>query len=262
MTSPDLDRIRFVTRHFNELKGLSLAASGLIFLSLGAAYFGRGSVVAVLSVFGVRLLLTAGAVALAFYARSYYQRTFGKVQARCEPILLQGALTIYSPSVAPQVRDATSNSNFWLLRRMLLIGGTGLVVYLALRMISPSVDIHLPSTSARPVFTILQQLLDIFCGSLFLSVWISRGYRLSQGYYLVLGLLMLALPALGASMGFVVSVVWEHHGLIRPLELLLPAVYDMEMGQFLCGASFLLAGLLDHRQLVRVLGRPPAAELV
>ncbi len=257
MKSPDLGRVRFITRHFNELKGLSLMSPGLIFIAGGLTYFGAGSLAGSLFAFGVKILLMVGAVVLAFYARTYYQKRFGEVRSLGEQALRQEALAIYGPGAASRTGNAGTEANVWLLRRMLLIGTFGLIVYVALRMISPDIHIVGPSIADRQGFAIAQQVLDILFGALFLSTWIWRGCRLSQAYYLALAVVMLGLPALGASLGFLLPALWNH-GLINVARYLLPALNNMYLGQLLCGVSFLLAGLLDHRQLVRAL--TPAVE--
>jgi hypothetical protein len=255
VTSPDLDRIRFVTLHFNELKGLSLAASGLLFLGLGGAYIGRGHSVVVAC---LQFALIFGSLALTLYAKTYYQNTFGEVLARRKALPRQEALTLDGPGAVPRAGDANTDFNVLMIRRMLLLGGLGVIVYVGLRMVSPPVDVSMSSMSEKPqIFATLQQVIDIFLGALFLSTWIWRGRRLSQGYYLALALLMLGIPALGASQGFLLPALWDH-GLIRMARFVLPAADDTRLNLLLCGASCLLAGLLDHRQLVRAL--KPAVE--
>jgi hypothetical protein len=258
---PDLDRIRFVTRHFNELKGLTLASVGLLIMSSGVPFLRGNSIVDVLSVFGFRMALVAGGFVLARYAKAYYQR-IGEVQSLRTPVRRQEALSVYSPGAVPWVGNTEREEKVWLFRRMLLIGGLGVGAYVALRTIGPTVSIHMPTISGRPFFATCQQMIDLLLGTLFLCTWIRRGRRLSQSYYLVLGLVMLALPALGATLGFVMPEVWGHPERVRMLKLLLPPVYDMKMGALVCGACLLVAGLLDHWQLVRVLGHSAAAEPV
>jgi hypothetical protein len=91
-------------------------------------------------------------------------------------------------------------------------------------------------------------------GSLFLGIWLWRGRRLSQSHHLVLGVLLLGLAAFGACLGY---FVWEDREIPRLLlDLFLPAVVHLWVALLLCGAAMILAGLLDHWQLVRALARP------
>ena len=71
-----LDRIRFVTRHFNDLQGFSYwVPLGLITLSLGGAvYFDNPGFLI------LRAVLFLGAFVVAAGARWYYSRTFGEVE--------------------------------------------------------------------------------------------------------------------------------------------------------------------------------------
>jgi hypothetical protein len=130
-------------------------------------------------------------------------------------------------------------------------------------MAGPAVAVSTPSLSdPLPIFgtfATVQQLMDIVLGVLFLNTWISRGRSLSQGYYLGLALLILGIPALGATQGFILPALWDH-GLIRIARFLPAATDGFETNFLLLGASCLIAGLLDHLQLVRALGRPAAAE--
>jgi hypothetical protein len=88
-------------------------------------------------------------------------------------------------------------------------------------------------------------------GSLFLGVWLWRGSRLSQSYYLAFGVLLLGLSVLGAVMGF----FWWNQGIFN---LVVPAEAHLWIALLLCGSTMILAGLLDHWQLVRVF--KPAVE--
>jgi hypothetical protein len=252
MTSPDLDRIRFVTRHFNGLKGgLNLVALGLFFLSMGARYNGWGHYAVV---FYLRTALIFGSFALTLYANTYYRKRFGEVLERREELPHQEALTIYGSGAGRRPVYADVGPGLLAFGRMLLIGGLCVIVYVGLRRVSPTVS--MPSMSdSLPIFrtfATVQQLMDIALGALFLSTWISRGRSLSQGYYLALALLMLGIPALGATQGFILPALWDH-GLIRMARFVPAATDGFETNFLLLGASCLLAGLLDHRQLVRAL---------
>ena len=74
-------------------------------------------------------------------------------------------------------------------------------------------------------------------GLLLVGLWLVRDHHLFQSYYLVLGVLLLGSAAPGRFSGFA-----------------LPALARPGSGRLLTGAAFFLAGLLDHWQLVRVMG--------
>jgi hypothetical protein len=91
-------------------------------------------------------------------------------------------------------------------------------------------------------------------GSFLLSVWLTRGRRLSQAYYLALALPLLGLAALGASL--------ELSSPPAVFSYVLLALAHSWIAQLLQGSSLVIAGVLDHRQLVRAFGsRPPAPAL-
>jgi hypothetical protein len=259
VTSSDLDRIRFVTRHFNGLRGgLNLVALGLFALST-AIPFVRGHSAALAAVFYFRMALILGSAALMLYANTYYKKRFGEVLERREELPGQEALTIYG-SGATRRPVYAMGPDLLMFGRMLLMWVLGIIVYVGLRTVSPSVS--MPSMSdSLPIFGSLatvQQLMDIVLGVLFLNSWISRGRSLSQGYYLAFALLMLGIPALGASQGFILPAL-RGHGLIRMARFVPAATDGFRTNFLLLGASCLLAGLLDHLQLVRAL-KPAAAE--
>jgi hypothetical protein len=81
-------------------------------------------------------------------------------------------------------------------------------------------------------------------GLMFLCGWLQLEHRLEQAYYLVLGGLLLGLAAPGG-----------------PVALLLPALGRRGFPFLLFGAACVLAGLLDHRLLVRTLGSLEASTL-
>jgi hypothetical protein len=101
------------------------------------------------------------------------------------------------------------------------------------------------------------QTLYVLSGSLFLGYWLWRGRRLSQSHHLALAVPLLGLAALGTSLGYLARKDGE---IPQILDLFLPALVYPGVALPLCGAAMILAGLLDHWQLVRVLGWPEAEE--
>jgi hypothetical protein len=285
MESASLDRVRFVTRHFNNLQGLRYwVPLGLITLSGGGTtYFTSRPLVL------LRAELLLGGILLMFGARRYYRRTFGQVETR--PVYPAGelhSLSIYSPAGTISRLEGAQQMTP-IVRHFLITIGLGLVLFSVLQAITPTVVIlgdesllHLPWSTLDMVFlrdepwtrgvksiigrswwwppstakAILGQTMYALYGSLFLGVWLWRGRRLSQSYHLVLGVLLWGLSAFGASLGY----FWlEDRGIPRVvLDLTVPVVVHLWVALLLCGASMILAGLLDHWQLVRVLGRPAA----
>jgi hypothetical protein len=72
MNDQDLDRIRLVTRHFADLKGLQ------ILVPMGLWWIGSGLSSIYLNPF-LTLVSIAGAVGLFFFSRRYYRTRFGEV---------------------------------------------------------------------------------------------------------------------------------------------------------------------------------------
>ena len=99
------------------------------------------------------------------------------------------------------------------------------------------------------------QTLYLFCGSFFLGLWFWRERRPSQKYQLLLAALLLGLSLGGISLGLLIPFYWQA---LRMLDPLLPVLVYPGVALLVCGAAMILAGLLDHRQLVRTLGRPAA----
>jgi hypothetical protein len=95
MKTRDLDRIRFVTRHFYDLQGLRYwVPLGLVTLSVGGTtYFANGPWKL------LRAGLLLGAFLLALGARRYYQRNFGEVEQQpVQPVAALSPISIYSPA--------------------------------------------------------------------------------------------------------------------------------------------------------------------
>jgi hypothetical protein len=269
METPDLERIRFITRHFNDLQGLRYGVPlGLILLSWG----------------GPLLLRAAGAVgalALALGARRYYRRTFGAVEQQpAEPEMELYPASIYSPA-GPIPRLAMPPRMAPVARRFLLTSLLAVIVFAYVLALPPGMFVvqgdesHprlLPQT--EPVYAppfvspwaypygremmppsmfraVLAQTAYLLAGCLFLTLWLWRRRDLSQSPHLVLAVLLLGLAALGATLGFHVN----QEGAIDPrLGRLLPVLVYPGMAALLCGGALILAGLFDHWQLARTLG--------
>jgi hypothetical protein len=278
METRKLDRIRFVTRHFNDLQGLRYwAPLGLITLSLGGTtYFANRPFVI------LRFVLFLGAVLLAFGARRYYRNAFGEV----EPQPVYPTRELPSPSIFSPAGSAPRLAGFRQVspevRYLLIPLGLAMVLFTLFQATSPaftvevdesliqqpwvawdSISLFVPAEDYKDVSALALspsttkavggQLLYALLGACFLGVWLWRERRRSQSYYLVLGFLLLGLSALGTSLGYLLR---EDGGLAPTASFFLPAVIHLWVALLLCGASMILAGLLDHWQLVRVLGKP------
>ena len=277
METRDLDRIRFVTRHFNDLQGLRYwVPLGLITLSAGGTpYFDNRRFVI------LRAALFVGAFLLMLIARRYYRNTFGEVE---RPPVLPAAepatLSIYSPAGPPRLASSSGISP--VVQRFLFIMGLALSLYWILQATGPAMQIYVQESMVRPpwfvpgtVFSfrsngadfpiapstskaLFAQIMYVLYGSFFLGVWLWRERRLSQSHYLALGVLLLGLSVLGATLGYFVR-----HDFVAAMSMIPPkaslAVTRLWMGVLLCGASMVLVGLVDHGQLVWALRRRPAS---
>jgi hypothetical protein len=281
MSSQTIDRIRFVTRHFRELQGLRfLVPLGLIILSVGGTtYFDNPPWVALRVGFfltGTLLMLGAG---------RYYRDRFGEVEP--EPPYEPGelhSLAVYSPS-GPVSRLRGFQVLTPRARFLLITLGLAFAIFFVLQAIAPTIQVEEDQSLVQPPWATLDyvfmadepwtrgigaiigrspvssstekavagQLLYALCGAWLLGTWLWRGRRGSQGYHLALGVLLLGLSACGTFLGY---FVWEDRELpVRIINLLLPAVAHLWTALVLCGSSLILAGLLDHQQLARALGR-------
>jgi hypothetical protein len=274
METRDLERIRFVTQHFNNLQGLRYGVPlGLITLVWGGPALQR-------------LALLLGALLLVLGAKRYYGRTFGQVEQQPADRAAEiYPVSLFSPAgslsrlegfrqVTPIARHFLATVTLALLLftyfqaippNFLVQGDESLGQHpQVLRESTPSLGpplikvlegaaVRAPSM-LRAVFA---QAMYALYGSLFLGVWLWRGRRCSQGHHLALAVLLLGLSALGTSLGYIA----RGDGKIdRLFDLFLPALVYPGMALLLCGSSMVLAGLLDHWQLVRALGRSVAAE--
>ncbi len=278
MENRDLDRIRFVTRHFNDLQGLRYwVPVGLITLSVGGTtYFSNRPWVL------LRAGLFLGAVLLAFAARRYYRRSFGEVE-RLPAEELQ-SLAVFSPAgPVPRLKGAQLMTP--AARHFSLTLGLAFTLFFVFQAITPSITVNVDESLVQPPWAtldavflahepwtlgveslirppmispstakaVLGQMAFALYGAFFLGLWLWRGRRPSQSHHLVLGVALLALAVFGTCLGY---LVWEDGNLARlAIDLFLPALVHPWIALLLCGSSMILAGLLDHRQLVRALGK-------
>jgi hypothetical protein len=279
MESQNLDRIRFVTRHFNDLQGLRyLVPIGLITLSVGGMIHFASWPVLLLG------LIAVGAFLLMFVARRYYRDAFGAVEPR--PAYTAGelhSLSIYSPAgPTPRLegfQQVTPIARHFLMTAMLVVslfavfelippniliaGGESTGQHPQIRSeTAPLYDSYLVWVNAFGSFfksplafrAICGQMAYAAFGSIFLGFWFWRERRRSESHHLTLAVLLLGLAVLGASLGFLAQDA-ERAPIV---DFLLPALIYPGMALLLCGAAMILAGLIDHWQLVQVF--KPAVE--
>jgi hypothetical protein len=274
MTTRDRDRIRFFTRHFNDLQGLRYwAPLGMVALG-GAACFANPV---------LAFLLFIGAFFLMLGARRYYRATLGEVER--ELLAERCSLSVFSPA-GPTPRLEGFQQVAPAAQGFLVILGSAFALVFALQVVSPVIMIMesqaQPSVTldtiyeAEPSWTrgignvtagapaslpplriLSAQMIYVLFGALFLSLWLWRERRASHGYLLALALPLLGLAAFGGSLGY--FIYEERAVVVGVINALLPAVVNLWVALLLCGIAAIFAGLLDHRRLVRALGRSTAA---
>jgi hypothetical protein len=281
MKPQDLDRIRFVTCHFNDLQGLRWSVPlGLITLAIGGTIHFAGWASFLLGP------IAAGAFLLKSVAKRYYSHTFGAVEA--QPAYLAGelhSLSVYSPAgptprlagfqqVTPVERHflatmALVTSLFAIFElippNILVAGGESMGGHPQIQTeIAPAYEPSIQWVNAFGSFFKAPSAVRAICGqmvyalfaSIFLGVWLWRERRRSQGHHLALAILMMGLAVLGASLGFL-----ARYGERPPIvDFLLPALVYPGVALLLCGAAMILAGVLDHWQLVHILGTSAVEE--
>jgi hypothetical protein len=234
MAIQDLDHIRFVTGHFHELQGFRrLVPVGLMVLSGAGLSFFRSWPLMLLPA-----ALLAGACLLLLGAGRYYRNTFGEVESpEAEPVAVAelSSLLLTAEGPAPRPRPVIPVGP-----RLLILGGLTCAVFILFQLLFwppwVTIDSKVVSWSGDPALTrtILIQMLYGLCGLFFLGTSWLREQHLSQAYLLGIGLLLSGLATLGPRLA--------------------PATVSFGMALLVCGFSLVLAGLLDHWQLVRVLG--------
>ena len=232
----DLDRIRFVTRNFANLQGLRyLVPLGLMVLScVGFSSWPLAP---------LRSVLFLGAFVLMIGAGRFYRRTFGEVEPSPQPLVVSelSYSSIYN-HIGPALRLPPTIP---IVLRALLLGVLALAVFVLFQflfwppwVVSDSGLVWTGSSAtARAFFT---QSIYFLGGALFLGLGWLRGGSLSRSYPFALGTLLSGLSVLAP---------WY-----------VSAAAHRWVALLLCGSSMVLAGLLDHWQLVRVLGRPAGEE--
>jgi hypothetical protein len=283
METRDLDRIRFVTQHFNDLQGLRYEVPlGLITLGAGGMVHFANQPLAYLP--AVLFLPTVG---LLLWARRHYRRAYGEVEPQpADPV----PVAIFSPA-GPISRLEDFEPAAPIVRRVSLTMGLALVVFLLLHLVPqthiviqghealgqhPRIQLEgdfLDSAEGRQYMNEVgyctmrtpsmlrafsAQTLYLLYGSFFLGLWFWRERLPSQGGHLALAVLLLGLSLGGLSLGLLIPFYWQ---VLRMLDVLLPVLVYPGVALLVCGAAMIVAGLLDHRQLVRALGRPATAEV-
>jgi hypothetical protein len=273
MTTRDLDRIRFVTRHFHDLQGLRYwVPLGLLTLSVGGTTYFENRPFVIL-----RAAMAIGAVLLFLGARRYYRKAYGEVE--WQPVLAPTeffTLSVFSPA-GPVQRLTGSQGVPPVARRFLTTMGAAFALFLILQAISPSFEVNTDESLVQRPWTTMKswmiawpvdgelwpmslstvkalfgQTLYTFFGSFFLGMWIWRERRLYQSHYLAFAILLLGLSMLGASLGAFYGSTGE---IARLISLVEPFTIHLWVALVLCGSAMILAGLLDHWQLARTLGR-------
>jgi hypothetical protein len=279
MTTRDVERIRFVTQHFNDLQGLRFEVPvGLWVMGYGGLHlFPAGPLTFLFFV----VCMTGFVISWRVSPRggSYYRRRFGEVEQL--PALYGvelSAVSVYSPA-GPAPLAFGRRPVHPVTRWILIPAALALALFVILRAVSPSAAISTDSSLADPwrefdapvveigapgpslgtsLVPALAQALYAVCGACFVGVWFWRERRLWSLYYLVLGIPLLGLAAFGACLGPAMSALW-HLGIAGAGRFVLLSLAYFSLAMLLCGAAMVLAGLLDHWQITRVL-RPVEEE--
>ena len=278
MESRDLERIRFVTQHFNDLQGLRYGVPlGLIALGAGGMVHFANAPLAFLPA-----ALFLPALGLVLWARRHYRRVYGEVEAQAsDPV----PVAIFSPA-GPVTRLEDVEPASPIVRHVSVTMGLALAVFLVLHTV-PQVHIlirghealgqhpriqleeeFLASAEGQPYMhdvgyctmrtpamlrAFSAQTVYLLFGSLLLGLWFWRERRPSQQYQLLLAVLLMGLSFGGISLGLLIPFYWQ---VLRMLDPVLPVLVYPGVALLVCGTAMILAGLLDHWQLVRALGRP------
>ena len=278
METRELERIRFTTRHFNDLQGLRYGVPfGLIALGGGLSLLGWGGPM------DLRAVGLAAAFGLMLGAKRYYRSAFGAVeQPALQPAAEVYPVSIFSPA-GPTPRLALHTLVTPLVRTFSATLLLALTVFVYFQMLPPNfvvrgdealgqhpqivletVPQYAPSLvspwayphggeirSPSMLRAVSTQTSYFFLGCFFLSLWLWRGRHPSQSHHLVLAVVLLSLAALGTSLGYLA----RKDAVIAPfLDGMLPALVYPGVALLVCGSAMVLGGFFDHRQIVRTLG--------
>jgi hypothetical protein len=213
-------------------------------------------------------------------AGAYYRRTFGEVEPA--PAYAEELQSFSFSPVGPAPRMAGLEPLTPVVRHALRTMGLAFTLFFVFQAITPNIRVeegdflgqHYRITLdsvveaepswTRGILSIIQidiasdstiravsgQMVLALCGSFFLGMWLWRERRRSQRHHLALGALLLGLSVFGTCLGY---VVWEDRELaVQIINFILPALVHPWVALLLCGAAMILAGLIDHCQLVRV----------
>ena len=233
MEARDLERIRFITQHFNDLQGLRYwVPLGIITLSWGGPPL-------------LRSMSFAGAILLMLGARRYYRR-LGEVEpAQIRPAAAElSPVSIFSPAgtaVRPQP-VTPGRQRFLIVLGLIPAALLGFQFLFSQPWITMGSGVVFEPSPGLPWWSptfrgFAAQMPYFVSGAVLVAIWLHRGCRLSQGYQLALGALLLELPWVATA----------------------PAVRSLDGALLICGSAMVGVGLLDHWQLVRALGPSLAA---
>lgn len=279
MTTRDVERIRFVTRHFNDLQGLRFEVPvGLFLMGYGGMHLFPGGPLTLLF-FAVLLIGFVITWKVSPRGGSYYKKRFGEVEQLPALYGLElSPVSVYSPA-GPAPLAFSRRPMHPVMRWILIPAALALALFVILRAISPSAAIMTDSSRADPwrefdspvveigapgptlgtsLVPALAQALYVVCGACFVGVWLWRERRLSQIYYLALGLPLLGLAVFGACLGPAMSALW-HLGITVSSRFVLLSLAYFSLAMLVCGSAMVITGLLDHWQIARVL-RPVEEE--
>ncbi len=229
MQASELDRISFLTRHFNQLQGLRCTVPvGLILMATGVPHLaGRTELAISLQV----LSLCVMGLVLYWqfrYARPYYAARVGVVNPLDRRAGPAQQLAVANPVGSPLQSPVT--------QRQLIPIGVGLVLglFIALAAIFP------PAVLSNHKLAMASGLYLLAAAAFLGNWWIERDHRPDQAHVALAGTILLTIACSGGGLHLLDPDTWM-------------AFYKTAS---VYGALAVLCGLIDHRQLIRAFHRP------